>query len=189
MLLSFTSDPYHRGDTSVTRTTLKILIKRGLAFCTLSKGGTRALRDLDLFRPKRDAFACTLTSLDDRFSKKWERNAALPGDRIKTLRKFHDAGIFTWVSLEPTLDVKSSLALVEATHEFVDLFKVGRTNYLSDDKDHGLARLHAAYARSARPLRGTALHQKGSARVPAGGLPEPASRSAASLARGITAAA
>jgi len=92
--------------------------------------GRHALRDLDLFRPKRDAFACTLTSLDDRFSKKWERNAALPGDRIKTLRKFHDAGIFTWVSLEPTLDVKSSLALVEATHEFVDLFKVGRTNYL-----------------------------------------------------------
>jgi len=96
----------------------------------LTKGGTRALRDLDLFRPKRDAFACTLTSLDDRFSKKWERNAALPGDRIKALRKFHDAGIFTWVSLEPTLDVKSSLALVGATHEFVDLFKVGRTDYL-----------------------------------------------------------
>src|SRR5438067_1974448 len=107
-----------------------VSIKGCLACCNLSKGGTRALRDLDLFRPKRDAFACTLTSLDDRFSKKWERNAALPGDRIKTLRKFHDAGIFTWVSLEPTLDVKSSLALVEATHEFVDLFKVGRINYL-----------------------------------------------------------
>jgi hypothetical protein len=144
VLLSFTSDPYHRGDTSVTRTTLKILIKRGLAICTLTKGGTRALRDLDLFRPKRDAFACTLTSLDDRFSKKWERNAALPGDRIKALRKFHDAGIFTWVSLEPTLDVKSSLALVEATHEFVDLFKVGRTNYLPKGPSTGrFSRLEA----------------------------------------------
>jgi DNA repair photolyase len=130
VMLSFTSDPYHLGDTSITRTTLKILIKRGLAFSTLTKGGTRALRDLDLFRPKRDAFACTLTSLDDRFSQKWERKAALPGNRIKALRKFHDAGIFTWVSLEPTLDVKASLALVEATHEFVDFFKVGRTNYL-----------------------------------------------------------
>ena len=81
-------------------------------------------------RAKCDAFACTLTSLDDRFSLKWERNAALPDDRIAALREFHAAGIFTWVSLEPTLDTESSLALVEATHEIVDLYKVGRANYL-----------------------------------------------------------
>ena len=132
VLLSFTSDPYHRGDTSVTRAALEILIEHGLAFCTLTKGGTRALRDLDLFRPDRDAFACTLTSLDDRFSLKWERNAALPGDRIAALKAFHAAGIFTWVSLEPTLDVESSLALVDETHSFVDLYKVGRANYLKE---------------------------------------------------------
>jgi hypothetical protein len=32
--------------------------------------------------------------------------------------------------LEPTLDVEASLAIVEATHGFVDLYKVGRVNYL-----------------------------------------------------------
>jgi hypothetical protein len=78
----------------------------------------------------RDAFASTLTSLDDRFSQKWEPNAALPGDRIAALHKFHEAGIFTWVSLEPTPDVKASIEIVRATHEFVDLYKVGRVNYL-----------------------------------------------------------
>lgn len=130
VMLSFTSDPYHLGDTEPTRATLEILIEHGLGICTLTKGGTRALRDIDLFRPTRDSFASTLTSLDDDFSKKWERNAALPGDRIKALRAFHDAGIFTWVSLEPTLDVESSLAIVERTHNFVDLYKVGRVNYL-----------------------------------------------------------
>ena len=71
-----------------------------------------------------------MTSLDDAFSHKWERAAALPGDRIATLRRFHDAGIFTWESLEPTLDTASSLAIIESTHEFVDLDKVGRANYL-----------------------------------------------------------
>lgn len=30
---------------------------------------------------------------------------------------------------EPTLDVESSLAIVEACHKFVDLFKIGRINY------------------------------------------------------------
>ena len=102
VMLLFTTGPYHPGDSTPTRTTLEILIAHGLAFCTLTKGGTRALHDLYLFRPDRDAFASTLTSLDDHFSKKWERNAALPDDRIAALQAFHSAGIFTWVSLEPT---------------------------------------------------------------------------------------
>jgi DNA repair photolyase len=130
VMLSFTTDPYHPGDNSATRETLLTLREHGMGFCTLTKGGARALRDLDLFRPERDAFASTLTSLDDAFSLKWERGAALPADRIDTLQRFHEAGVFTWVSLEPTLDVEASLAIVERTHEFVDLFKIGRVNYL-----------------------------------------------------------
>jgi DNA repair photolyase len=130
VMLSFTTDPYHPGDSSLTRETITVLRDHGMGFCTLTKGGTRSLRDMDLFRPDRDAFASTLTSLDDRFSRKWEPNAALPADRIAAIKAFHDAGIFTWVSLEPTLDTDSSLAIVEATHSFVDLYKVGRVNYL-----------------------------------------------------------
>lgn len=132
VMLSFTTDPYHPGDTILTRQTLDILAAHGLAFCTLTKGGTRALRDIDLFRPDRDAFASTLTSLDDRFSRKWERGAADPDDRLAALRAFHERGIFTWVSLEPTLDIEASLAIVEATHGFVDLYKVGQANYLKE---------------------------------------------------------
>jgi len=130
VMLSFTTDPFGPVDVSLTRPTIEILQAHGLGVCTLTKGGSRALPFLDLFRPERDAFASTLTSLDDAFSLKWERRAALPGDRIATLKAFHDAGIFTWVSLEPTLDTESSLAIIEHTRGFVDLFKVGRANYL-----------------------------------------------------------
>lgn len=130
VMLSFTTDPFHPFDTSLTRPTIEALQAHGMAVCTLTKGGRRALPFIDLFRPDRDAFASTLTSLDDAFSRKWERGAALPGDRIETLRTFHEAGIFTWVSLEPTLDTASSLAIIEHTHSFVDLYKVGRANYL-----------------------------------------------------------
>jgi hypothetical protein len=128
VLLSFTSDPYHPGDTLPTRQTLEILREHRLGFCTLTKGGTRAVRDLDLFRPDRDAFATTLTSLDDNFSLKWERNAPLPGDRIAATKAFYDAGIFTWSSLEPTLDIEASLAIIRATYPFVDLYKIGKAN-------------------------------------------------------------
>jgi DNA repair photolyase len=130
VLFSFTTDVYNPVDTSLTRPSIEILIAHGLAFCVLTKGGTRALADIDLYRPSRDAFASTMTSLDDDFSRKWERLAALPDDRIAALRKMHERGIFTWVSLEPTLNAEHSLAVVEATHEFVDLYKVGKANYL-----------------------------------------------------------
>lgn len=132
VMLSFTTDPYHPGDTSLTSVVLETLKGFGLGFCTLTKGGRRALQDMHRFRPERDAFASTLTTLDDAFSLKWERNAALPNDRLATLKAFHNRGIFTWVSLEPTLDIEASLSVVEATHEFVDLYKVGRANYLKE---------------------------------------------------------
>lgn len=128
--LSFTTDVYNPFDMSLTRSTIETLIEHGLGVCVLTKGGTRALGDLDLFRPTRDSFASTLTSLDDSFSEKWERGAALPRDRITALKRFHAAGIYTWASLEPTIDCDSSLEIVRETHEFVDLYKIGHMNYL-----------------------------------------------------------
>ncbi len=132
VMLSFSTDPYHPGDTGLTRQTLTTLADHGFGFCTLTKGGRRALRDVDLFRPKRDAFAATLTTLDERFSQRWERGAPLPADRISALRFFYESRIFTWVSLEPTLDVEASRAIVRKTHGFVDLYKIGKANYLKE---------------------------------------------------------
>lgn len=130
VMLSFTTDPYHPFDNSLTREVIRILKFYGLGVCTLTKGGTHALRDLSMFRSDRDCFASTLTSLNDDFSKKWESGAALPFDRIEALKKFSEAGIFTWVSLEPTLDVEASIEIIRQTHGFVNHYKIGRVNYL-----------------------------------------------------------
>jgi DNA repair photolyase len=131
VMLSFTTDIYSSAiHGNVTRPALQIIVEHGMGICPLTKGGTRALKDIDLFRPERDAFASTLTSVDAEFSQKWERAAALPNDRMAALQAFHARGIFTWVSLEPTLDTDSSIEVVKATHEYVDLYKVGRVNYV-----------------------------------------------------------
>ena len=132
IFITFSSDPFHLGDLKPTGTVMALLQQAGLAFCTLSKGGTRALPFISMYRPERDAYACTLTTLDDSFSRKWEPKAAMPRDRVATLSRFHEAGIFTWVSLEPTLDVQASLDIVVETCSFVDLYKIGRANYLKE---------------------------------------------------------
>jgi len=143
VMLSFTSDPYHPDDTELTRKAIGNLHLHKMGVNILTKGGTRALRDIAMFKPERDCFGSTLTSLDDDYSRKWEVNAALPNDRINALKAFSEKGIFTWVSLEPTLDCESSLNIVSQTHEFVNLYKIGRANYLpmtktTDWKDYTL---------------------------------------------------
>ena len=129
-MFSFTCDVFNPANRELTRPSLEIVQRYGMGISTLTKGGSRALECIDLFRPAQDSFASTLTSLDDAFSRKWEPKAAPASDRVATLRRFHDRGIFTWVSLEPTLDIESSLEIVRQTHHFVDLFKIGRVNYM-----------------------------------------------------------
>lgn len=130
IFVTFSSDPFHPGDLTMTWETMRALKRGGMAFCTLTKGGTRSLPFVGEYRPDRDSYAASLTSLDDEFSLMWEPRAALPGDRIAALKHFYEAGIFTWVSLEPTLDADASVAIVEETYPFVDLYKIGKVNYV-----------------------------------------------------------
>jgi DNA repair photolyase len=48
VMLSFSTDVYNPIDTSLTRLAIEILVEHSLAFCVLTKGGTRALVDIDL---------------------------------------------------------------------------------------------------------------------------------------------
>lgn len=130
IMFSFTTDPYHPFDTQLTREAIEVLIDNNLAFCALTKGGARALRDIDLYRPNKDCFASTLTSFDDSFSKKYERGAAVASERIATLKKFNESGVFTWVSIEPTLSVIEAKKIITETNGFVNHYKIGKANYI-----------------------------------------------------------
>lgn len=130
VLFCFTCDPYCRLDEELqhTRQAIEILHRHGLTVNVLTKGGPRALRDLDLLTP-RDTFGTTLTFLNPLKSLKWEPQAALPADRIETLQAVHAAGIPTWVSLEPVLIAEETLEIIRTCHTFVDLWKVGTLNH------------------------------------------------------------
>jgi DNA repair photolyase len=131
VLLSFTTDPYQPFDVEkkLARWSLQQLIKNGNAIKVLTKGGMRASRDFDLMKSGDVDFGTTLTFLDDRRSLEWEPNAALSGDRINAIRTAHSQGIKTWVSLEPVIDPESVYSIIQETHAFVNLYKVGKLNY------------------------------------------------------------
>lgn len=130
VLLCFTCDPYQPLDDTeqITREVIKILRQYDIPFQVLTKGGTRAARDFDWYGPN-DAFATTLTFLDETRSREYEPNAAIPHSRILAIEIARQLGIQTWVSLEPVIDAEQSLEIIRQTHQFVDLYKIGLLNH------------------------------------------------------------
>ena len=130
VLLSFFSDPYQPSMSRLphTRAALEILHENHVPFQVLTKGGTLACRDFDLYTDW-DAFAVTLTGAGRFTTLEMEPGAAAPTDRIAALEEAHVRGIETWVSLEPVLDPAASLAVIDATQGVVDLFKIGKINH------------------------------------------------------------
>ena len=115
----------------VTRRALEILMAHGLTATILTKGGVWGLeRDKDLFTLNpANAWSVTLTHHDRLASLQWEPQAALPIDRIGSLYFAKKLGLKTWVSFEPVINPEAVFRLLDATHEFVDLYKVGKLNY------------------------------------------------------------
>jgi DNA repair photolyase len=134
ILLCFLCDPYslHDEKTATTRSVIEIFKKYKTKIAILSKGGNRALRDLDLFKlyPKDCIkFGSTLTFTNDTTRIQYEPNASNVSDRFETMRIIHDAGIKTFASIEPVIDLEQSLECIEKSLPFTDQYKIGKLNH------------------------------------------------------------
>ena len=134
VLLCFTTDPYQAGldsEHGLARATIEVLHRYGFTVQVLTKNPAAALHDLDLF-DFGDALAVTLTFPRgmDELSGVWEPGAPLPSDRIWALERFDEAGVQTWVSLEPVVDPAAALLIVRQTIGFVDHYKIGKINHV-----------------------------------------------------------
>lgn len=139
VLLSFTTDPYNHLDVEeqLTKKAIEILHEHGLKVKILTKGGKRSERDFDLLseRPELSQYGVTLVFTDEKLRCEIEPFAASTEERIESLKKAHGLGISTFVSLEPVWTSEQALELIDLTHEFVDLFKVGKLNYDKQQKN------------------------------------------------------
>lgn len=129
VLLCFTTDPYQPHEDGQTRDAIRRLNEAGQPFQILTKGGTRACRDFDLYAEGDGVFATTLLFTDDADRAEWEPNAAPVTDRIAAVQQAHDLGIRTWLSIEPVIDPAQAVEIIGTLTPWVDEFRVGKLNH------------------------------------------------------------
>lgn len=142
--LCFTTDPFMYGYPEVTEMSIniiKLLNNSGIKCTALTKGILpEMLKDLYA----ENEYGITLVSLDEGFRQQMEPNTALYRERILALKKLHEFGCKTWVSIEPYPTpniIEQSLDEILETVGFVDKIIFGRLNYnkkVGEYKDHKL---------------------------------------------------
>lgn len=138
ILMSFTSDAYQPCERNheITAQALRIMAKHGLKPQILTKAGEWAVwRDANILKKSGCIWAATLTFDEEKPALEWEPGAALPEDRFAALELAPSLGIETWASLEPVLDPDAAIRIIQKTHKFVDLYKIGKLNYHPKEKE------------------------------------------------------
>jgi DNA repair photolyase len=134
-VVSFTTDPYQPRELTehLTRKTLETLARRQLPHRVMLLSKSVLMEeDFPFFKLWHSHgfdiwVGTTLTSVIQIPDEPYSSNA----DRIVLLQRAHNLGLPTWVSIEPWLPDKTyPRQIIEATHEFVDWYVIGRLNYV-----------------------------------------------------------
>lgn len=133
--LCFSTDPFMYKQEEVVNLSLKIIAKlnnNGIYCTVLTKGiypDELANRNGN---SRLNEYGITLVSLNEEFRKQYEPYSALLKDRINSLKKLHQKGFKTWVSIEPypTPNIfRQDLNEILKTVSFVDRVIFGKLNY------------------------------------------------------------
>jgi len=143
--LCFTCDPYPANlapDDDITRKALMMLHEYRMENVQiLTKGGMRAVRDFDLFeRNPGWKFGSTVVAVNDEYYYLWDNHGLNqdgwePGtdsmfqDREAAIQFAHSYGIYTWVSLEPVVNVREALTVIDRLRPWVNFWKIGKLNH------------------------------------------------------------
>lgn len=140
--LCFTTDPFMTNYPEVSEMTLKAIEKLNNANipCNILTKGILPIELSNL--SKKNEYGITLVSLDENYRIKTEPNASPYQDRINALKKLHESGCKTWVSIEPFPTpniIEQNIFEILNAISFVDKIIFGRTHYnkmISEYKNH-----------------------------------------------------
>jgi len=135
VFLCFATDPFMFKVSEVEELTLKILKRLNqdnIKSILISKGiYPIQLIDKEIYGHQNE-YGSTIVSLSEDFRKRFEPNASPINSRIKALKKLHDSGLKTWVSMEPYPTpnlIKQDIIDVLNKISFVDRIVFGKWNY------------------------------------------------------------
>ena len=130
--LCFTTDPFMFNYPEISDLSLQCIRKlneSGIR-CTALTKGTLPFELSELSR--ENEYGITLISLDESFRHDIEPGSAPYINRIQSLKRLHDSGCKTWVSIEPYPTpnfIEQSLDEIIDAISFVDKIIFGRLNY------------------------------------------------------------
>ena len=132
VLFCFLSDPYQpiEADLHITRRSIAIAAQHGVKVDILTKGDANLIEeDLDLMAMSDTHLGITLSFSKDSSRMKWEPMASTVQSRLNILRKAHEKGIYTWVSMEPVIIPSEALEVIKLAHPYVNFWKIGKLNH------------------------------------------------------------
>ena len=134
IMFSSMMDPYQpiEEKTGLTRQLLRVLLESKHLVLVMMKSDM-VLRDLDILRGHDNVeVGFTVTFLEDQ--PKWEPGARGNTARIEALIKLHNAGVKTYISMEPWIpSVTKPIEVMEKLGPWVDRWIVGTLNYSGAD--------------------------------------------------------
>ena len=140
--LCFTTDPFMYGYEDICNLSIEVikLINSYNLPCTALTKGVLPIELSNL--SKDNSYGITLISLNEEFRKKMEPGSAPYLDRINSLKRLHDKGCKTWVSIEPYPTpniIEQDFEKILNSISFVDKIIFGRLHYnklVSQYKDY-----------------------------------------------------
>ena len=132
VLFCFLSDPYQplEGELHLTRRGIETAARHGIKIDILTKGDSALIeQDLPLMLESQTHLGITLSFINDASRREWEPMASSVQSRLRILRKAHEMGLYTWVSMEPVIIPQEALEVIRMAHDYVDFWKVGKLNH------------------------------------------------------------
>jgi DNA repair photolyase len=139
VLMCFTSDPYQplEKELHMTRRCIETLGPNKVKMTILTKNPKLAMElDGDLIKKYEVELATTIVWSDDKKRQEWEPNTCSIDERIEALREAREAGLSTWVSIEPIIEPDEAISVVRRLINTVGKLKIGVVDPRWNAKEH-----------------------------------------------------